>query len=75
MTAELKCPTCESPEPRLHPASQAEGEVTHVCPDPFHIRPKDRVRLDGGETEYSTCDLGLPYACNCAPGDEEVRFG
>lgn len=30
------CPTCQAPEPRLHPATQAEGEVTHLCPDPFH---------------------------------------
>lgn len=33
----LKCPTCESPSPRLHPATQAEGEVIAICPDDFHL--------------------------------------
>jgi hypothetical protein len=31
-----KCPSCESPEPRLHPAVQAEGEVAYICSDSFH---------------------------------------
>jgi hypothetical protein len=31
-----KCPSCESPDPRLHPAVQAEGEVAYICPDSFH---------------------------------------
>ncbi len=30
------CPTCESPEPSLHPAVSGGGEVTHICDDPFH---------------------------------------
>jgi hypothetical protein len=30
------CPTCQSPEPRLHPAVSDGGEVTGICPDPFH---------------------------------------
>jgi hypothetical protein len=35
------CPTCQSPEPRLHPAVSGGGEVTHVCSDPFHYRALD----------------------------------
>jgi hypothetical protein len=31
-----RCRTCESPSPALHPATQSEGEVTHLCPDLFH---------------------------------------
>lgn len=32
------CPTCESPQPRLHPAMQHEGEV-ELCHDSWH-KPK-----------------------------------
>jgi hypothetical protein len=31
-----RCPTCQSPEPRFHPAVSDGGEVTGICPDPFH---------------------------------------
>lgn len=34
------CPSCDSPEPRLHPATQAEGEVTALCGDRFHASAK-----------------------------------
>lgn len=30
-----KCPTCNSPQPHLHPAMQHEGEV-QPCRDAFH---------------------------------------
>lgn len=31
-----KCPTCQSPQPHLHPAMQHEGEV-QPCRDAFHL--------------------------------------
>ena len=31
-----KCPTCESPQPSMHPATQHEGEVLKLCRDPWH---------------------------------------
>lgn len=31
----MRCPTCDSPSPELHPAIQCGGEV-EVCHDPFH---------------------------------------
>jgi hypothetical protein len=37
----MKCPTCESPAPKLHPATQYQGEVTAICPDPFHTEKED----------------------------------
>lgn len=33
----MKCPTCKSSAPHLHPAVQHEGEV-HTCADEFHLR-------------------------------------
>lgn len=31
----MRCPTCNSPSPHLHPAIQSEEEV-EICLDPFH---------------------------------------
>lgn len=36
-----KCPTCDSPDPRMHPATSSEGEVVAVCNDNFHSRRPD----------------------------------
>jgi hypothetical protein len=38
-----RCPTCDGPQPRLHPAVQYEGEV-QPCKDPWHVRPEGKVR-------------------------------
>jgi hypothetical protein len=32
----FRCPTCGSPQPSMHPAVAGGGEVTSLCPDPFH---------------------------------------
>ncbi len=36
MTRPNRCPTCDSPQPSMHPAVGAGGEVMRVCPDSFH---------------------------------------
>lgn len=32
----MMCPTCDSPEKRLHPAVSGGGEVTKKCLDAWH---------------------------------------
>jgi hypothetical protein len=39
----MKCPTCTSPAPHLHPAVQSEGEV-HTCHDAFHLQETPQNR-------------------------------
>lgn len=31
-----RCPTCDSPQPSMHPAAGSGGEVTRICSDAFH---------------------------------------
>ena len=38
------CPSCGSPDPRWHPSAGDGGEVTTICPDPFHAPVPDEVR-------------------------------
>lgn len=50
----LRCPTCGSPEPRSHPAVSGGGEVTHICPDPFHgedSRPDPNLKTASTEIQ------------------------
>jgi hypothetical protein len=32
----MRCPSCGSRDPKLHPATQSGGEVVHICSDEFH---------------------------------------
>lgn len=41
----MKCPTCNSPAPHLHPAMQHEGEV-EVCTDDFHLQNTPQNKLE-----------------------------
>lgn len=34
----MNCPTCDAPQPHLHPAVQCGGEV-EICRDAFHLTP------------------------------------
>lgn len=36
----MKCPTCSSPDPKQHPATQSGGEVAVICKDQFHYERK-----------------------------------
>jgi hypothetical protein len=36
MSSPTECPTCGSRQPSMHPAVGGGGEVTSLCPDPFH---------------------------------------
>ena len=38
-----KCPRCESPNPKWHPAVQYEGEV-ELCNHPWHQPTADEIR-------------------------------
>lgn len=40
-----KCPKCESPNPKHHPAVQWEGEV-HLCRDPWHKPSAEQIEAE-----------------------------
>lgn len=51
------CPSCESPQPSMHPATQAEGgEVLYICPDPWHEAAKCE-RCGGYCTNGAECAI------------------
>ena len=43
-TAVTSCPTCGSPDPDLHPSTGEGGEVSSLCPDPFHSPVPETVQ-------------------------------
>lgn len=58
--AHLCCPECGAPEPFLHPAAGAGGEVTRLCPHPYHasapVDSRVAAALAGPEPEPDPVD-------------------
>lgn len=63
----LRCPTCTSRQPNLHPAAGDGGEVTALCPDAFHPQPHS---TDGVDCPPS-CDK--PGPCGVMPTVYGIR--
>jgi hypothetical protein len=57
----LRCLTCHSPQPSMHPATAEGGEVCHLCPDPFHGRPEA-----GTAAIFAPSRLATPFDCALA---------
>lgn len=47
------CPSCGSPDPRTHPATQAEGEVIAICQDPFHSPKSTEIVRAADAAQYA----------------------
>lgn len=54
-----KCPTCKSPQPSMHPATQHEGEVLSLCRDPWHS-PTAEEWEETYRKQASPDDITLP---------------
>lgn len=79
MSHPAHCPTCDSPDPKLHPAMQWEGEV-QPCDDMWHrigvriqeLRQKQRrTKAEEGELAILTYDGPTPRRL---PETDEVPF-
>jgi hypothetical protein len=55
-----RCPTCDSPNPTLHPSMQPDSGEVQICPNPFHANqpaPAERCPTCGSQARWSF-DLG-----------------
>jgi hypothetical protein len=66
----VRCPTCGSTQPSMHPAVGGGGEVTKLCQDEFHGRYRFLAAYKPGNptwifTEEDFClKLGIPENAN-----------
>ena len=67
-----RCPRCNSPDPRKHPALQAGGEV-HVCPHRFHAPDQPTAILDLPTPLVSVTPSGIFIEWHARGLDIEVR--
>lgn len=77
LPTENRCPSCNSPDPKRHPATQYEGEVW-LCPDPYHqpsaaeiacsFYSHDLPAPDGESNDGLAFELIAP-TCTCHPDE------
>jgi hypothetical protein len=67
-----RCPTCDSPQPSMHPAVQEGGEVAVICPDPFHSDALTAAARDNGL--FGAAANRATAAANRAATDQEARM-
>jgi len=72
----MKCPTCESTAPHMHPAVQHEGEV-EICPDEFHLAetPQNRPEYRDAVARKRASKPKLPEIRRIAEADDGALEG